>query len=59
MKIGDLVKVKRSPFHSWNGVIIGWYFEQREVFVLENKWGTSHVTVPFDPKTMEIVNEDR
>tara|TARA_Y100001938_G_C7923802_1_gene345838 strand:- start:390 stop:569 length:180 start_codon:yes stop_codon:yes gene_type:complete len=57
MKIGDLVKVKRSPFHSWNGIIIGWYFDQLEVLVLQNKRGTKNITLLFDPKTMEIVNE--
>jgi integrase len=59
MKIGDLVKAKGAAFHQWNGVIIGWYYDQLEVLVLENKRGTSRVTVPFDPKTMEIVNESR
>ena len=58
MKIGDLVKAKGYPFHRWNGVIIGWYYDQLEVLVLENKGGTSGVTVPFH-HTMEIVNEDR
>jgi hypothetical protein len=60
MKVGDLVKLRRCSFHSWSGVIISWCFDQREVFVLENKiWGTSRVTIPFDPKTMEIVDESR
>ena len=58
MKIGDLVKAKGAPFHRWNGIIIGWYYDQLEVLVLENKGGTSGVTVPF-LDTMEIVNEDR
>ena len=59
MKIGDLVKVKSKPFHAWNGIVVGWYFDQLEVFVLEHRRGTKNVTLPFDPFTMEAINEDR
>ena len=59
MKVGDLVKCKTFPFHFWNGIVIGWYFELPEVLVIVNKGGTSGVTVPFDRRSMEIVNESR
>lgn len=59
MKIGDLVKAKGRPFHAWNGVIVGWYFDQLEVLVLENENGTTGVRVPFIYYKMEIANEDR
>jgi len=58
MKIGDLVKVKRSSFHSWNGIIIRWGpagTGRREVFVLQHKRGLKNRTIPFDPFVMEIV----
>lgn len=59
MKVGDLVKCKTFPFHFWNGVVIGWYYEFPLVLVLANKNGTTGVTVPFDRRSMEIVNESR
>ncbi len=59
MKIGTLVKAKDKPFHAWNGIVVGWYFDQLEVFVLEHKRGTKHVKLPFAPFLMEAVNEDR
>jgi len=59
MKIGDLVKWRGRPFHSWNGIIVGWYFDQLEVLVLQHKHGTNNTTLPFDPNMMEIVNESR
>ena len=59
MKIGTLVKAKGKPFNDWNGIVVGWYFDQLEVLVLEHKMGTKNVTLPFDPFTMEAVNEDR
>ena len=59
MKVGDLVKAKGYPFHFWNGVVIGWYFELPEVLVMANKNGITGVTVPFDGRSMEIVNESR
>jgi len=57
MKIGDLVKVRDRPFHAWNGIIVGWHFDQPEVLVLENKNGTTGVTVPFVYYQMEVVSE--
>lgn len=59
MKVGDLVKSRGNPFHFWNGIVIGWYFELPEVLVIVNKHGTTGVTVPFDRRSMEIVNESR
>ena len=59
MKIGPFVKAKGKPFNVWNGIVVGWYFDQLEVLVLEHKRGTKNVTLPFDPFTMEAVNEDR
>lgn len=59
MKVGDLVKSRGNPFHFWNGIVIGWYFELPEVLVIVNKNGTTGVTVPFDRRSMEIVNESR
>ena len=59
MKVGDLVKSRGNPFHFWNGIVIGWYFELPEVLVIVNKNGTTGVTVPFDGRSMEIVNESR
>ncbi len=60
MKIGDLVKWRGSPFHSWNGIIIGWYFDQPEVLVLQSKYRMhKNVTLPFERSMMEVVSEGR
>ena len=59
VKVGDLVKSRCYPFHYWNGIVIGWYFELPEVLVMANKRGITGVKVPFDGRSMEIVNESR
>ena len=59
MKIGDLVKWRGRPFHSWHGIIVGWHIDQPEVFVLQHKRGTKNRTFPFDRSMMEIVSESR